>query len=80
MDTITTIQGLLRCNGSAQSVTVALTQSEERLIAAAPDMLTALRGLIKHSSHGDPERDCDECRAVIAARAAIAKALGESHA
>lgn len=45
MDTITTIQSLLKCNGSAQSVTVALTQNETRLIAAAPDMLAELRRL-----------------------------------
>lgn len=42
MDTITTIPSLLKCNGSAQSVTVAFTPSEIRLIAAAPDMLEAL--------------------------------------
>jgi hypothetical protein len=38
MDTITTIRDLLKLNGSAQHVTVALTPSEIRLIAAAPDM------------------------------------------
>lgn len=42
MDTITTIQDLLMCNGSAQPVTVVLTQNETRLIAAAPEMLIAL--------------------------------------
>ncbi len=42
MDTITTIQNLLKSNGSAQPVTVALMPSETRLIAAAPDMYEAL--------------------------------------
>ncbi len=41
MDTITTIQSLLTCNGSAQRVTVDLTQSELRLIAAAPELARA---------------------------------------
>ena len=36
MDTITTIQNLLKFNGSAQSVMVSLTPNEIRLIAAAP--------------------------------------------
>lgn len=42
MDIITTIQDLSKCNGSALPVMVALTQSEERLIAAAPALLEAL--------------------------------------
>lgn len=42
MDTITTIQDLLTCNGSARRATVSLTQSEYRLIAAAPTMHGAL--------------------------------------
>ncbi len=42
MDTITTIQDLLKCNGSAQSVTVNLTESTSRLIAAAPVLLDRL--------------------------------------
>ena len=45
MDTITTIQSLLTCNGSAQPVTVALMPSESRLIAAAPAMLEALKAV-----------------------------------
>ena len=43
MDTITTIQSLLTCNGSARPATVALTPSETSLIAAAPTMLDVLR-------------------------------------
>jgi DNA integrity scanning protein DisA with diadenylate cyclase activity len=43
MDTITTIQSLLKCNGSAQPVTVALMPNEARLIAAAPDLYAALK-------------------------------------
>ena len=42
MDTITTIQNLLKLNGSARPVTVNLTESERHLIAAAPDMYEAL--------------------------------------
>ena len=46
MDTITTIQNLLTCNGCAAPVMVALTPNEISLIAAAPSMhaeLTARR-------------------------------------
>lgn len=42
MDTITTIQSLLKFNGSVQHVTVELMPSEYRLIAAAPELLEAL--------------------------------------
>ena len=43
MDTITTIQSLLTCDGSAQSVTVALMPNDRRLIAAAPVTANACR-------------------------------------
>jgi len=43
MDTIATIQNLLMLNGSAQPVTVQLIENEKRLIAAAPELLDALR-------------------------------------
>ena len=53
MDTITTIQNLLKFNGSAQSVMVSLTPNEIRLIAAAPELLAfALR--IASAMHADP--------------------------
>ncbi len=42
MDTITTIQNLLTCNGCAAPVMVALTPNEISLIAAAPALLAEL--------------------------------------
>ncbi len=47
MDTITTIPNLLRSNGSAHPVTVALMPSEARLIAAAPELLSHLEFAVK---------------------------------
>lgn len=47
MDTITTIQSLLMCNGSARPVTVELTPNTEALIAASPTLLEALEQLLK---------------------------------
>lgn len=44
-----------------------------RLIAAAPDLLKALRNLLDWNCAIDPDTDCDE---MAAARAAIAKATG----
>lgn len=73
MDTITTIPSLLKSNGSAQPVTVALMPNEARLIAAAPDMLEALKAMVLNDRH--TYRDCHK-----AALAAIAKAEGRSHA
>jgi hypothetical protein len=56
-----------------------------RLIAAAPEMLAALKDIEFELSHRDdqcmdsaPEDRCAACRAMILARAAIAKAEGES--
>jgi hypothetical protein len=46
MDTITTIQSLLMCNGSARPVTVELTPNTEALIAASPTLLEALEGIV----------------------------------
>lgn len=46
MDTITTIQNLLKSNGSVLPVTVALMPSDLRLIAAAPALLEALEDLL----------------------------------
>lgn len=48
-----------------------------RLIAAAPDLLTALVGLLEDTQH--KKHKCgDECFPVGIARAAIAKATGET--
>ena len=46
MDTIRTIQDLLTCNGSAQSVTIELTSASRRLIAAAPELLDILQAIV----------------------------------
>lgn len=53
MDTITTIASLLKLSGSAHPVTVALTPSELRLIAAAPCLLEEL------------EQQADGCSTII---------------
>lgn len=70
MDTITTIQNLLTWNGSARPVTVALTPSESRLIAAAPELLAACK-LAAQWMHDNNEGD-EPLRMI---RAAIAKAI-----
>ncbi len=55
-----------------------------RLIAAAPDLLAALKAILPaagdgygHNPHAKKPGDCAGCDAVVAARAAIAKAEGE---
>lgn len=89
MDIIQTTADLLRFNGSAQSVTVSLTESERRLIAAAPELLAALKAI---SARIDGRFDDADLMAVgpltpnveadcqYIARAAIARARGEDHA
>lgn len=78
MDTIMTIQDLLMCNGSAQSVTVNLTESTKSLIAAAPELLEALEAAANILGYADINMaDCPHRRAWAKARAAIAKAKGE---
>ncbi len=88
MDTITTIQSLLTCNGSAQLVTVALMPNEMHLIAAAPDLLAACKAqhgvidrlmamLIVHMPDFRPSRSI-AWPVLIQANAAIAKAEGRS--
>ena len=47
MDTITTIPDLLTLSGSAQPVMVSLAPEDSRLIAAAPELLAALKALRK---------------------------------
>lgn len=59
--------------GNPVTVCSARSEADARLIAAAPDMLSALMLLI--DGDGKP----DECpRALAAARAAIAKAKGDA--
>jgi hypothetical protein len=71
-----------------QGVAVTLYRGEEsrpnaRLLAAAPEMFAALKDIEFELSHRDdqcmdsaPEDRCAACRAMILARAAIAKAEG----
>ena len=47
-----------------------------RRIAAAPDLLHALQGLVKELSDSDEEGLIEHAEPMIAARAAIAKATG----
>jgi hypothetical protein len=51
--------------------------ADARLIAAAPDLLSALEGMLEHADMGEIN-DEDTLEAVNAARAAIAKAKGEA--
>ncbi len=75
MDTITTIPGLLTLNGSVRPVMVDITQNEKSLIAACPDMLEALRDLVKQTTEYINDRR-EDIPYVTQARAAIAKAEG----
>lgn len=84
MGTIKTIQNLLKLNGSAQSATVSLIQSDERLIAAAPEMLEALEraksaldDAFSNSGLNTVENE-SYYEAYELVRSAIAKARGES--
>lgn len=91
MATIMTIQDLSTLNGSVQNVTVALTPNDRRLIAAAPELLEALRKLAAWVDAGDAGRAELERRAANATGGnvghleavmdtvhdAIAKATGE---
>ena len=75
MDTIRTIQDLLTCNGSAQSVTIELTSESKGLIAAAPELLEALKGLLANApTPKGVRKDYSYILYLEAARAAIAKA------
>lgn len=78
MDTITTIQSLLMCSGSARPVTVVLTPNEESLIAAAPDMLEALQDAMAIIETPVSQTPKNLLKRVAAIRAAIAKAEGRS--
>lgn len=78
MDTITTIQSLLQSNGSARPVMVSLTPSEHRLIAAAPDLFEALKGIVDDDDAGvslADQRARSDAR-MAAAKAALLKATG----
>ena len=86
--------GVIRDNEDGEGVAeIPLSRmADARLIAAAPDLLAALKGMMVHFDnaycgmtitvhHDDTfvcseETPCPECRKVVAARAAIAKAEG----
>jgi hypothetical protein len=84
MDTITTTAGLLKSSGSAQPVMVALMPSEARLIAAAPELLEALKAILDGVEFQAPTGDGVDGVVLLPlyeseigkARAAIAKATG----
>lgn len=67
-----------RLDGSTMSAFA--QEANARLIAAAPELLEALRGLLaldkEHHQRGHDDEDI--CQEVQAARAAIAKAEGEN--
>jgi len=54
-----------------------VSQADARLIASAPDLLSALEGMLEHADMGEIHDEETLC-AVNAARAAIAKAKGEA--
>lgn len=67
-------------NGDARYSLVGVKEiciNDARLIAAAPDLLEALQGLVKAVFDGYSERIYAD--QIISARAAIAKALGENN-
>lgn len=51
------------------------SEANKRLIAAAPDLLSALQEVT--GSLGVMVKDADSCPGILKARAAISKALGE---
>ena len=51
-------------------------EANARLIAAAPDLLAALRALVGEADLGEIDHDDETRRLLDAARAAIAKAIG----
>ena len=75
-------EGRRRIAKIALSATLPETdQANARLIAAAPELLSALEGLLDHHhvvarAAGDSPGDPDQAPEVIAARAALAKAKG----
>ncbi len=88
MDTIETIQSLLKCNGSARPVTVALMPNDTRLISAAPDLLAALEKsavALHEAAILLTAKGLAGCGSIMAghadiARAAILKAEGDGEA
>jgi len=54
------------------------TEQDANLIAAAPDLLEALQSLVEHLTIDDEEGLIEFNDDIINAKAAIAKALGES--
>ena len=75
MDTITTIQNLTKLNGSAQSVMVKLTPKDNRLIAAAPELLSMLKTV--YSYVNDP-RFTDRAGLGDRIKAVITRATGDA--
>lgn len=67
-------------NGAVWFVAEQIYEEDARLIAAAPDLLAALEGMLKGPASGLPAAEYDAIRNAqyAAARAAIAKARGEA--
>ncbi len=66
------------------ALVVVCCAAEEKIYRAAPDLLEALKAILPaagdgygHNPHAKKPGDCAGCDAVVAARAAIAKATGE---
>lgn len=84
MDTITTTASLLKSNGSAQPVTVALMPNELRLIAAAPSLVEAVKLLeslcawLLNAFGPDSPAGKEAQFRLEAARTALRLALGET--
>lgn len=54
------------------------SEADANLIAAAPDLLEALETIVKSLSDQDDEGMIEHAEQMIAARAAIAKAIGQA--
>lgn len=77
-DNLLGFEQIAECSGNGRQVSPEQEEADARLIAAAPDLLAALRDVIDGLSMGDQEGLIEYAPQMIAARAAIAKATKES--